>query len=126
MKDYPNLFPEELPRLPLECEVEFGIDLLPSIVLLSIAPYHMEPKELVECEVQLQELLEYGFIRPSVSPWGAPILFVKKDRSMSNLYGPNELGFQPKLDQFIVVFINDILIYSKSKEEHDEHLRVVL
>ncbi|XP_042019055.1 uncharacterized protein LOC121766889, partial [Salvia splendens] len=173
----------------------------------SKAPYRMAPKELEELKVQLQELLELGFIRPSVSPWGAPVLFVKKKdgtmrmcidyRELNKLtlknkyplpriddlfdqlrgagvfskmdlrsgyhqlrvrredvpktafrtrYGHYEFVvmpfgltnapavfmdlmnrvFHPFLDRFVLVFIDDVLVYSKNEEEHKEHLRTVL
>ncbi|KAL0558781.1 hypothetical protein IC582_003363 [Cucumis melo] len=83
VRDYPDVFPEELPGLPPHREVEFAIELEPGTVPISRAPYRMAPVELKELKVQLQELLDKGFIRPSVSPWGAPVLFVKKkDGSM--------------------------------------------
>ena len=83
VKDYPDVFPEDLPGLPPEREVEFTIDLAPGRAPISKAPYRMAPLELKELKIQLQELLDKGFIRPSVSPWGAPVLFVKKkDGSM--------------------------------------------
>ena len=83
VRDSPDVFPEDLPGLPLEWEVEFTIDLAPETTPISKAPYRMAPMELKELKIQLQELLDKGFIRPSVSPWGAPILFVKKrDGSM--------------------------------------------
>ncbi|WMV59034.1 hypothetical protein MTR67_052419 [Solanum verrucosum] len=69
---------ENLPGLPPKREVEFPIKLIPGSNPISITPYRMAPKELRELKSQLQELLEKGFIRPSVSPWGAPVLFVKK------------------------------------------------
>ena len=78
VREFRDVFPEELPGLPPNREVEFGIDLLPGTAPVSIAPYRMAPKELVELKAQIQELLDRGFIRPSVSPWGAPVLFVKK------------------------------------------------
>ena len=78
VKEFQDVFLEELPGLPPNREVEFGIDFLPGTVPVSIAPYRMAPKELVELKAQIQELLDRGFIRPSVSPWGAPVLFVKK------------------------------------------------
>ncbi|KAG8481374.1 hypothetical protein CXB51_026156 [Gossypium anomalum] len=78
IKEFQDVFPEELPGLPPNREVEFGIDLLPGTAPVSIAPYRMAPKELVELKAQIQELLDRGFIRPSISPWGAPVLFVKK------------------------------------------------
>ncbi|KAL4016778.1 hypothetical protein IC575_024435 [Cucumis melo] len=77
-KDYPDVFPEELPELPPHREIEFAVELEPGMVPISRAPYRMAPAELKELKLQLQELLDKGFIRPSVSPWGAPVLFVKK------------------------------------------------
>ncbi|TYK22834.1 pol protein [Cucumis melo var. makuwa] len=71
VRDYPDVFPEELPRLPPQREIEFAIELEPGTVHISRAPYRMAPAELKELKVQLQELLDKGFIRPSVSPWGA-------------------------------------------------------
>ncbi|KAA3480774.1 DNA/RNA polymerases superfamily protein [Gossypium australe] len=207
VKEFADVFPEELPGLPPDREVEFGIDLLPETAPVSIAPYRMAPKELVELKAQIQELLDRGFIRPSVSPWGAPVLFVKKKdgtmrmcidyRQLNKLtiknkyplpriddlfdqlkgaavfskidlrsgyhqlkvkeadihktafrtrYGHYEFlvmpfgltnapaafmdmmnrVFQQYLDRFVVVFIDDILVYSRTEEEHDAHLRVVL
>ncbi|GKV53720.1 hypothetical protein SLEP1_g60237, partial [Rubroshorea leprosula] len=83
VREFPDVFPEDLPGLPSNREVEFAIDLVPGTGLISKAPYRMAPAELKELKVQLEELLEKGFIRPSVSPWGAPVLFVKKkDGSM--------------------------------------------
>ncbi|KAA3466863.1 DNA/RNA polymerases superfamily protein [Gossypium australe] len=83
VRDFADVFPEELPGLPLSRQVEFGIELFPGTTLVSIAPYRMAPKDLVELKAHIQELLDQGFIRPSVFPWGASILFVKKkDGSM--------------------------------------------
>ena len=82
-RDYPEVFPKELPGLPPEREVEFGIDLIPGSHPISKAPYRMAPAELEELKKQLEDLIEKGFVRPSISPWGAPVLFVKKkDGSM--------------------------------------------
>ena len=78
VNEYPDVFPEDLHGLPPDRDVEFTIDLIPGINPISIAPYRMAPSELRELKVQLQELIDKGFIRPSVSPWGAPVLFVKK------------------------------------------------
>ncbi|KAA3484824.1 Transposon Ty3-G Gag-Pol polyprotein [Gossypium australe] len=172
MRDYFDVFLEGLPRLPPERKVEFGIDLLLGIALVSITPYRMAPKQLVELKVQL----------PSVSPWGASVSFFvkKKNGSMrlcidyrqlnkltvKNRYPLSRIDdlfdqfrgtkvfskidlssdyyqlkvketkpllwtlrirfFNPILINFFLVFIDDILIYSKSKEEHYEHLKVVL
>ena len=81
--EFGDVFPEELPGLPPEREIEFEIELLPGVSPISQAPYRMAPVELKELKEQLQDLLDRGFIRPSFSPWGAPVLFVKKkDGSM--------------------------------------------
>ncbi|KAG8503548.1 hypothetical protein CXB51_001495 [Gossypium anomalum] len=77
--EYPNVFPEELPRLPLTREVEFGIELILGTAPILIAPYRMAPTELKELKAQLQELTDNGFAIPSYSPWGAPVLFVEKN-----------------------------------------------
>ncbi|GJZ52703.1 putative nucleotidyltransferase, ribonuclease H, partial [Tanacetum coccineum] len=149
-------FTDELPGLRgLAREIEFGIELIPSAEPISKAPYRMAPVELKELKEQLQEMLENGFIRPSVSPWGTPVLFVKKkDGSMRLILSKTAfrsvmalriLGyafrsanapavfmdlmnriFHEYLDKFVIVFIDDILVYSKSEEEHEQHLRIVL
>ncbi|KAD6796162.1 hypothetical protein E3N88_07058 [Mikania micrantha] len=174
VRDYSDVFPEELPGLPPEREVEFTIDLIPGSEPISKAPYRMAPLELKELKEQLKELLELGFIRPSVSPWGAPVLFVRKklqgakffskidhrsgyhqlkirDQDASKMafrtrYGHYEFLVMPfgltnapavfmdlmnrvfhdYLDRFVIVFIDDILVFSKSKDEHEDHLHTVL
>ena len=78
IKKFPYVFPKELPDLPLEREVDLAIEVLPGTTPISKAPNFMTPTELKELKTQLQELLDKGFVPPSVSPWGAPILFVKK------------------------------------------------
>ena len=78
IKDFPYVFPEELPGLPPEREVDLAIEVLLGTTPIFRAPYRMAPIELKELKTQLQELLDKGFIQPSVSPWGAPILFFKK------------------------------------------------
>ena len=75
---YVGVFPDELPGLPPQRVVDFGIELHPATSPISMTPHRMAPVELQELRVQLQELLDKGFIRPSSSPWGAPILFAKK------------------------------------------------
>ncbi|KAA3473602.1 DNA/RNA polymerases superfamily protein [Gossypium australe] len=81
--EFPDVFPEELPGLPPIREVEFAIELVPETSSISIAPYKMVSTELKELKAQLQESTDRGFARPSFSPWGAPVLLVKKkDRSM--------------------------------------------
>jgi hypothetical protein len=192
VRDFPDVFPEELPGMSPDREVEFVIDLLPGTAPISKRPYRMAVEELKELKKQLTKLQEAGYIRPSSSPWGAPVLFVqKKDGSQrmcvdyrslndvtvknkyplpriedlfdqirgarvfskidlrsafSTRYGLYEftvmsLGltnapayfmnlmnkvFMEYLDRFVVVFIDDILIYSKSESDHEEHLRLVL
>nr|GEZ68240.1 retrotransposon protein [Tanacetum cinerariifolium] len=80
---FPDVFLDELPGIPPVHEVKFNIELIPGAEPISKATYRMAPIELKELKDQLQELLERGFIRPSVSPWGASVLFVKKkDGSM--------------------------------------------
>ncbi|WVZ54721.1 hypothetical protein U9M48_005479 [Paspalum notatum var. saurae] len=198
--DFPDVFPEELPGLPPDRDVEFRIDLVPGTAPVSKRPYRMTPDELKELKIQLQEQLDKWFIRPSSSPWGCPALFVeKKDQGGKRLcvdyrplnavtiknkypiphidipfdrlagtkvrllsikieredipktafstgYGLYEYlvmsfgltnapaffmymmnsVFMNELDKFVVVFIDDILIYSKNEKEHEEHLRIVL
>ncbi|XP_057803382.1 uncharacterized protein LOC131018685 [Salvia miltiorrhiza] len=93
VRDYPNIFPENLPRIPPDRQVEFAIDLVLGAAPISKAPYRMAPKELEELKSQLQELLDLGFIRPSVSTWGAPVLVVKKkDGSMRMCIDCRELN----------------------------------
>ncbi|KAM2036177.1 hypothetical protein ACFX16_039170 [Malus domestica] len=168
---FPDVFPEDLPRLSLDREVEFVIDLLPGTNLISLTPYRMAHVELRELKVQLQELVDKCFIQPSTSPWGAPVLFVRKKngtlrlcidyRQLNRLkiknedvlktafrtrYGHYEFlvmpfgltnapaafmdlmnrVFQPYLDRFVIVFIDDILVYSKSKAKHARHMKLVL
>ncbi|KAL0537464.1 hypothetical protein IC582_026442 [Cucumis melo] len=207
VREYPDVFPDELPGLPPPREVDFAIELEPGTAPISRAPYRMAPVELKELKVQLQELLDKGFIRPSVSPWGALVLFVKKkDGSMRLCIDYRELNkvtvknryplpriddlfdqlqgatvfskidlrsgyhqlrirdgdipktafrsryghyefvvmsfdltnapavfmdlmnrvFKNFLDSFVIVFIDDILIYSKTEAEHEEHFHQVL
>jgi hypothetical protein len=205
--EFPDVFPEDLPGMPPDRDVEFTIELQPNTASISRRPYKMTPKELAELKVQLKELLDKGYIHLSSSNWGSPALFVKKkDQSLrlcvdyrplnvitiknkyplpridilfyqlagskvfsmvdlhsgyhqikihpedipktsfSTRYGLYEylvmsFGltnapayfmylmnslFMPELENFVVVFIDDILIYSKSEEEHEQHLWVIL
>ncbi|GJR57332.1 putative reverse transcriptase domain-containing protein [Tanacetum coccineum] len=78
IRDFPEVFPDDLPGLPPSRQVEFKIDLVPGAAPVARAPYRLAPSEMKELSEQLKELLEKGFIRPSSSPWGAPVLFVKK------------------------------------------------
>ncbi|GKD06118.1 putative reverse transcriptase domain-containing protein [Tanacetum coccineum] len=202
-----KVFPEDLPGLPPARPVEFQIDLIPGAAPVARAPYRLAPSEMKELSEQLQELSDKGFIRPSSSPWGAPVLFVKKKdgsfrmcidyRELNKLtvknryplpriddlfdqlqgssiyskidlrsgyhqlrvreqdvpktafrtrYGHYEFQVmpfgltnapavfmdlmnrvcKPYLDKFVIVFIDDILIYSKDEREHEEHLKTIL
>ena len=76
--EYEDVFLDELPGLPPQRVVGFGIELHPGTSPISMTLHRMEPVELQELRVQLQELLDKGFIRPSTSPWGTPVLFAKK------------------------------------------------
>jgi hypothetical protein len=76
--EYPDVFPDDLPGMPPDRDIEFIIELQPGTAPISKRSYRMPPNELAELKIQLQDLLDKGFIRPSASPWGCPALFVKK------------------------------------------------
>jgi hypothetical protein len=80
--EFKDVFPEEVPGLPPKRDLDFSIDLVPGAVPASKVPYIMSTPKLVELKVQLKEMLDKRYIRPSVSPWGAPTLFVKKDGTL--------------------------------------------
>jgi transposase InsO family protein len=206
--DFPDVFPEELPGMPPDRSVEFVIELLPGTAPVAKKPYRMPVEELALLKEQIDELLAKEFIRPSSSPWGCPVLFVKKrDSTVPRLvsdyrplnavtvknkypiprindlldqlagatvfskmdlrsgyhqikireqdipktafvtrYGSYEYTvmsfgltnapatfmrlmnsvFMDYLDKFVVIYIDDILVYSKTDEEHAEHLRLIL
>ncbi|GJZ99831.1 putative reverse transcriptase domain-containing protein, partial [Tanacetum coccineum] len=160
VQDFPKVFPKDFLGLPPTRQVEFQIDLVPGVAPVARAPYRLALSELQELSTQLQELSDKGFIRPSSSPWGALVLFVKKkDRSFRIVqeedipktafrtrYGHYEFQVMPfgltnaplvfmdlmnrvcksYLDKFVMVFIDDILIYSKNNKEHEEHLKLIL
>ncbi|XP_070019891.1 uncharacterized protein [Nicotiana sylvestris] len=207
VNEFIDVFSDELPRIPLDREIDFGIDVLPDTQPISIPPYRMAPAELRELKEQLKDLLEKGFIRPSVLPWGAPVLFFRKkdgslrmcidyrqlnkvtiknkyplpriddlfdqlqgarffskidlrfgyqqlkirEQDISNTAFKTRYGhfeflvmsfgitnasiafmdlmnrvFKPFLDSSVIVFIDDILVYSRSREDHADHLRAVL
>ncbi|GKF15588.1 hypothetical protein Tco_0057050, partial [Tanacetum coccineum] len=78
VRDFPEVFPEDFPGLPPSRQVEFQIDLVLGVAPVARAPYRLAPSELQESSTQLQEISDKGFIRPSSSPWGAPVLFFKE------------------------------------------------
>nr|GFB96940.1 putative reverse transcriptase domain-containing protein [Tanacetum cinerariifolium] len=183
VREFLEVFPEDLPGIPPTRQVEFRIDLVPGDAPVARAPYRLAPSEMKELADQLQELTDKGFIRPSSSPWGAPVLFVKKKYGsfwmcidyrelnkltvknryplprIDNLFdqlqgssvyskidlrsGYHQLRVREEdipavfmdlmnrvckryLDKFVIVFIDDILIYSKDEKEHEEHLKAIL
>jgi hypothetical protein len=82
VNEYPDVFPDALPGMPSDRDIEFKIDLLPGTAPISKRPYRMDVKDLAELKKQIEELVRKGNIHPSSSPWGATILFVdKKDGS---------------------------------------------
>ncbi|OMO86567.1 reverse transcriptase [Corchorus capsularis] len=108
VNEFFDVFPDELPGLPPDREFDFAIDVVPGTNPISIPPYRMAPAELRELKIQLQELLDKGFIRPT---------------AFMDLM--NRI-FNPYLDKFVIVFIDDILVYSANEYEHAQHLRIVL
>ena len=78
MREFAYVFPEELPGMPSKRELEFTIDLKPGIEPIARTPYQMSTPELQELKMKLKELLDLGLIRPSVSLWGAPVIFIRK------------------------------------------------
>jgi len=78
LREYRDVFPEEVPGLPPRRDIEVSIELALGAVPVSRTPYRMSTPELVELKLQLKEMMDKGYIWPSMSPWGAPVLFVKK------------------------------------------------
>ena len=204
VKEFPHVFQDDISGLPPDRAIEFVIELIPGTESISIPPYRMAPAELKQLKAQLEELLSKGFIRPSTSPWGALVLFVKKkdgslrlcidyrqlnratirnqyplphtDELFDQLHGSrvyyeidlrsgyhqlrvreNDVSktafrtryahyeflvmpfrltnapaafmdlmnrvFSTYLDKFVIIFIDDILVYSGNPEEHAKHLQ---
>nr|XP_043629853.1 uncharacterized protein LOC122601150 [Erigeron canadensis] len=107
--EFPDVFPDDLPGLPPDREVEFHIDLIPGATPVAKAPYRLAPTEMKELMSQLQDLIDKGFIRPSSSPWGAPILFVKKkDGSMRMCIDYRELNKRTVKNKYPLPRIDDL------------------
>ncbi|GJV32416.1 putative reverse transcriptase domain-containing protein [Tanacetum coccineum] len=121
VKKFPEVFPEDLPGLPPTRQVEFHIDLVPGAAPVARAPYRLAPSEMKELADQLQELSDKGFIRPSSSPWGAPVLFVKKkDGSLRMCIDYRELNKLTVKNRYPLPRIDDLFdqlqgssVYSK-------------
>ncbi|GJS79315.1 putative reverse transcriptase domain-containing protein [Tanacetum coccineum] len=119
-----DVFPEDLPGIPPTRQVEFQIDLVPGAAPVARAPYRLAPSEMKELSDQLQELSDKGFIRPSSSPWGAPVLFVKKkDGSFRMCINYRELNKLTVKNRYPLPRIDDLLdqiqgssVYSKLPE----------
>ncbi|GJS20006.1 putative reverse transcriptase domain-containing protein [Tanacetum coccineum] len=109
IRNFLEVFFKELPGLPLSRQVEFRIDLVPGAAPVARAPYRLAPSKMKELSVQLQELLEKGFIRPSSSPWGAPVLFVKKkDESFRMCIDYHELNKLTVKNRYPLLRIDDL------------------
>ncbi|GJX12710.1 putative reverse transcriptase domain-containing protein, partial [Tanacetum coccineum] len=149
VRDFPEVFSEDLPGIPPTRLVEFRIDLIPGAAPVARAPYRLAPSEMKELSEQLKELSDKGFIRPSSSPGGAPLRVREEDiqkKAFRTRYGHYEFQVmpfgltnapvvfmdlmnrvcKPYLDKFVIVFIDNILIYSRNKKEHEEHLKAIL
>ncbi|GJV48563.1 putative reverse transcriptase domain-containing protein [Tanacetum coccineum] len=142
-RDFPEVFLEDLPGLPPTHQVEFHIELIPGAAPVARAPYHLAPAKMKELAEHLKELSNKGFIRSSSSPLGCTILIVKRmmdlsDKSIDFCVREEDI---PRMDfrkrytdtmsfelclLFVIVFIDDILIYSRNEKEHEEHLKTIL
>nr|GFB42485.1 hypothetical protein [Tanacetum cinerariifolium] len=112
--------------LPPIRPVEFQIDLVPGAASVARAPYRLAPFEMKELVEHLKELSDKGFIRPSSSPWGAPVMPFGLTNAPAVFMDLMNRVCKPYLDKFVIVFIDDILIYSKDEKEHEEHLKAIL
>ena len=109
MKDYPDVFPEELPGMPPDRDIEFLIELLPGTRPVSKRPYRMPANDLEEIKKQIKELLEKGYIRRSSSLWEAPVLLVeKKDGSLRMVVDYRALNEVTIKNMYPLPMINDL------------------
>ena len=109
VREFLNVFFKDLLYLPPDKELKFGIDLLSGLALIFILPYKMIPGELKELKTQLQDLVNKSFIRPSVSPWGASVLFVKnKDGTMRLCIDYRQLNMVTIKNKYSLPRIDDL------------------
>ena len=109
--EYVDVFPDELPGLPPHREVDFGVELHPGISPISMTPHRMASVELQKLRVQLQELLDKRFMKPSTSPWGALVLFAKKkDKTLRLCIDCRQLNRVTVKNRYPLPRINDLLI----------------
>ncbi|GJU19922.1 putative reverse transcriptase domain-containing protein [Tanacetum coccineum] len=121
VRDFPEVFPEDLPGISSARQVEFRIDLIPGAAPVARAPYRLAPSEVKELSDQLKELSDKGIIRPNSSPWGAPVLFVKKkERSFRMCIDYQELNKLTVKNRYPLPRIDDLFdqlqgsnVYSK-------------
>nr|GEY47229.1 putative reverse transcriptase domain-containing protein [Tanacetum cinerariifolium] len=106
-RDFPEVFPEDFPVLPPTQQVEFQIDLVPGAALVARSPYHYSSLEMQELSTQLQELSDKGFIRPSSSPWGALVLFVKKKDGSLQMSARVKSPLQDRVEVKFLGHMND-------------------
>nr|GEV07046.1 hypothetical protein [Tanacetum cinerariifolium] len=118
VKEFPYVFPEDLPGLPPVRQVEFQINLFPGTTPVASAPYRLALSEMQELSNQLQELIDRGFIQP-IMPFGLTNASVVFMDLMNRIC-------KPYFYKFVIVFTDDILIYSHNEEEHTNHLRIIL
>ncbi|GKA87118.1 putative reverse transcriptase domain-containing protein [Tanacetum coccineum] len=125
-RDFPEVFPDDLSGLPPVREIEFRIDMISGASPVVKSPYRLAPSEMLELSNQLKEIQEKGFIRPSHSPWGAPILFVKKkDGAMRMCIDYRELNKLTIKNRYPLPRIDD-LFDQLQEEEHEVHLKTIL
>ncbi|GKE75211.1 hypothetical protein Tco_1537252, partial [Tanacetum coccineum] len=134
IRDFPKVFLDELPGLSPPRQVEFCIDLIPGAAPVARAPYRLASSEMQELSKQLQELSEKGFIRPSSSPWGAPVLFIKKkDGSFRMCIDYRELNKLTIKNRYPLLMIDDLFdqlqgssVYSKIDLRSGYHQQCLL
>nr|GEU43291.1 reverse transcriptase domain-containing protein [Tanacetum cinerariifolium] len=131
VREFPEVFPEDLHGLPRARQVKFQIDLVPGVALVAQAPYRLAPAKMQELSTQLQELSDRGFIRPSSSPWGAPVLVREEDipkTAFRTRYGHYEFQVMPfDLTNALAVFMELMnQVHEKNYTTHDLELGAVV